>query len=77
MCRTRRDDHELVRAARDGDGRWYLGRGTGRGVWWCADSGCGEELQNGQLARSLRTAVSEGDAVALREAWKAGTGPKL
>jgi hypothetical protein len=34
-------------------------------------------LQSSQLARSLRTAVSDDDAVALREVWKAGKRLKL
>ncbi|MHB1088608.1 MAG: DUF448 domain-containing protein [Acidimicrobiales bacterium] len=67
VCRTRRADAQLVRAGRTPEGQWYLGRGPGRGVWWCANATCGAALQVGQVARALRHAVSASDMAALRE----------
>jgi len=66
VCRQRRDDAQLLRAGRDLDGRWYLGRGDGRGVWLCQGSKCVQELRASHVARSLRTAVSEGDVATVR-----------
>jgi hypothetical protein len=56
----------MLRAGRRLDGRWYLGRGPGRGVWWCQESTCGAELAVGQLARALRSAAGRSDLESLR-----------
>ena len=53
----------MLRAGRRLDGRWYLGRGPGRGVWWCQESTCGAELAVGQLARALRSAAGGASAL--------------
>ena len=66
VCRTKRDDGEMVRAGRDAYGSWYLGRGAGRGVWWCDDAHCEGALSVSHLARALRATVTEADAAALR-----------
>ncbi|MHB8380451.1 MAG: hypothetical protein ACYDB2_11195 [Acidimicrobiales bacterium] len=66
MCRTRRDDVEMTRAGRDAHGTWYLGRGVGRGVWWCVGQPCEQELRVNHVARALRTTVFESDVAALR-----------
>ncbi|HUX04583.1 MAG TPA: DUF448 domain-containing protein [Acidimicrobiales bacterium] len=67
MCRARRDDTLMVRAGRDAEARWYLGRGPGRGAWWCATTDCVGSLRASALARALRAEVSEADAQELRE----------
>jgi predicted RNA-binding protein YlxR (DUF448 family) len=67
VCRARRSDTEMVRAGRDDRGRWYQGRGVGRGVWWCDLESCEAQLGPLHLARSLRTTVLESDVVALRD----------
>jgi predicted RNA-binding protein YlxR (DUF448 family) len=59
----------MVRAGRGPDGAWYLGRGPGRGAWWCADAGCGSALGPGALARALRAPVSDAQAGSLRAIW--------
>jgi predicted RNA-binding protein YlxR (DUF448 family) len=51
----------MIRAGRDVGGQWYVGRGNGRGVWWCQESNCSELLQVGHLARALKSAVREAD----------------
>jgi hypothetical protein len=51
----------MLRAGRDADGQWYVGRGNGRGVWWCRETECGAALRVGHLARALRTPVMAGD----------------
>ncbi|MHB8335440.1 MAG: YlxR family protein, partial [Acidimicrobiales bacterium] len=61
VCRARRPDVELCRAGRGEDGSWYLGRGVGRGVWWCRDRDCGSRLRWGAVARALRSPVSAAD----------------
>ena len=55
----------MVRAGREPDGRWYTGRGAGRGVWWCVGPGCVGALGVGHLARALRAPAGEGDLEAL------------
>jgi hypothetical protein len=55
----------MDRGARNDDGSWYLGRGPGRGIWWCRGTNCRASLTAGQLARALRGPVSESDAYAL------------
>gem|GEM_PF-603694 len=66
VCRQEREDAALARAGRASDGSWYLGRGPGRGVWWCADARCASSLSAGALARALRAPVTEASAGALR-----------
>lgn len=66
VCRARRDDTEMVRAGRDAHGTWHLGRGVGRGVWWCRNATCGRALRVSHVARALRAVVSEGDVEVVR-----------
>ena len=66
VCRARRDDTEMVRAGRDAHGTWHLGRGVGRGVWWCRNAACGRALRVSHVARALRAVVSEGDVEVVR-----------
>lgn len=66
VCRATREDSQLVRAGRREDGTWYLGRGPGRGLWWCALGSCAGSLSVGAARRALRAPVSEADAEALR-----------
>ncbi|MFY9782713.1 MAG: hypothetical protein WAK12_04170 [Acidimicrobiales bacterium] len=66
MCRSVRDDSEMVRAGRDALGRWYLGRGVGRGVWWCREGHCEEGLRVTHLARALKSSVLASDVALLR-----------
>jgi predicted RNA-binding protein YlxR (DUF448 family) len=66
VCRTSREDTLLVRAGRRDDGAWYLGRGPGRGVWWCAQGSCAQRVSEGAIARALRAPVSRAEAEALR-----------
>jgi len=54
------------------DGTWYLGRGPGRGLWWC-DETCSKGLRVGHLVRALQSGASESDLEALR-ALGAGRG---
>ncbi|HXC19059.1 MAG TPA: hypothetical protein VNT80_04035 [Acidimicrobiales bacterium] len=71
VCRRVRDDAEMIRAGRD-NGTWYLGRGPGRGLWWC-DAECSKGLRVGHLARALRAGASESDLEAVR-ALESGRG---
>jgi predicted RNA-binding protein YlxR (DUF448 family) len=64
VCRARRDDGELVRVGRF-DGQWYLGRGEGRGAWFCAAGPCRDRLAVGTLTRALRAPVSDTEVAAL------------
>ena len=57
----------MIRAGRDDNGKWSIGRGPGRGIWLCADGVCSEEVQSGHIARSLRSSVSESDVEQLSE----------
>jgi len=66
VCRTVRDDTEMVRAGRDAQGAWYLGRGVGRGVWGCKEGHCEEEVRVTHVARALRGAAHESDVAALK-----------
>jgi hypothetical protein len=61
----------MTRAGRS-DGTWYLGRGPGRGLWFC-DEDCAPALRVGHLARALKAEVDEGDLEAVR-ALKPGRG---
>ncbi|HVB71661.1 MAG TPA: DUF448 domain-containing protein [Acidimicrobiales bacterium] len=61
VCRSERDDAKMTRAARLPDGSWYLGRGPGRGAWWCAQPECAAALSAGALSRALRTPVTSAD----------------
>ena len=56
----------MVRAGCGAEGEWYLGRGTGRGAWWCGDGDCASALTVGALARALRREVRASDLAALR-----------
>ena len=67
VCRTRRDDAQLVRAGRTKDAQWYLGRGPGRGAWWCDEAKCTSALRVETLTRALRVSLSVGDVVMLGE----------
>ena len=58
----------MQRGGRASDGRWYAGRGDGRGVWWCRGTGCVERLSVAHLARALKCAVNDGDLAQLRAA---------
>jgi hypothetical protein len=62
----------MVRAGRNADAQWYVGRGHGRGVWWCRETSCGAALQVGHLARALRTPVPASDLEVLLALGKAG-----
>lgn len=64
VCRVKRDDGDLVRLGRF-DGQWYVGRGDGRGAWFCAAGPCGDRLAVGPLARALRAPVSDTEVAAL------------
>ncbi|MGB8180147.1 MAG: hypothetical protein WCF63_08280 [Acidimicrobiales bacterium] len=76
MCRRRRSDDDLVRAGRTAHGTWYLGRGEGRGVWWCRDRACGGEVRVTHLARALRAGVGESEVAVVR-GLATGKTPKL
>jgi len=65
VCRRERDDAQMVRAARRPDGSWYLGRGPGRGAWWCDEPGCAAALSAGALSKALRTPVTPADVASL------------
>ncbi|MGC8498087.1 MAG: DUF448 domain-containing protein [Acidimicrobiales bacterium] len=67
MCRRTREDDELQRAGRTPDGMWYLGRGPGRGAWWCRSGPCGERLGASALARALRAPLGPAEVEALRD----------
>ncbi len=67
VCRARRGTNDLSRAGRSPAGAWYLGRGDGRGVWWCVAGSCSRGLSAARLGRALRGSVSEAEAAALRE----------
>ena len=67
VCRRRRDQGDLQRAGRSPGGVWYLGRGTGRGLWWCRGEECGSGVNLAQASRALRCSLGESDAGALRE----------
>ncbi len=56
----------MVRAGRDVGGEWYLGRGGGRGAWWCRDGECEGSLSVRALARALHREVLESDLASLR-----------
>ena len=66
VCRERRDDSVMIRAGRTAQLQWHVGRGSGRGVWWCRDGACGSGLRVGLVARALRVEVSESEVEALR-----------
>ncbi|NNN07768.1 MAG: DUF448 domain-containing protein [Acidimicrobiaceae bacterium] len=70
VCRQRLEDTELHRAGRLSKGVWYLGRGSGRGLWWCREGECAERVNQVHVARSLRCSPAEIDVVALREVAK-------
>ncbi len=70
----------MQRAGRRRDGTWYLGRGVGRGVWWCRDGSCVARLESRTLSRALRVALTAADVdnlvVLVRDA-AGSTGPGL
>jgi predicted RNA-binding protein YlxR (DUF448 family) len=72
-CRVRRDDTGMVRAGRDADAGWYLGRGTGRGVWCCREFACAKALRVSHVARALRTGVNQGDLESLLGLYNASS----
>ncbi|NNN01089.1 MAG: hypothetical protein HKL86_04575 [Acidimicrobiaceae bacterium] len=65
----------MLRAGRTPDGTWYLGRGDGRGVWWCDEVECESALRIAQLARALRTSLGERDFADFRS-LRTGSGFK-
>lgn len=67
VCRQRRGDEYLQRGGRSLDGVWYLGRGTGRGLWWCRAGECGSGVTLAHASRALRRSLGAEDVVALRE----------
>ena len=67
VCRRRREEVDLHRAGRASSGVWYLGRGTGRGLWWCREPGCALGVNLSLASRSLRCPLGDEDAVAMRE----------
>ena len=64
VCRARRDDDHLERVGRRG-GQWYVGRGEGRGAWFCVEGSCRDRLAAGQLERALRARVRDGEVAAI------------
>ena len=54
------------------DGTWYLGRGPGRGLWFC-DAECAQGLRVGHLARALKSSANDADLEAVL-ALEAGRG---
>ncbi|MGA2968424.1 MAG: YlxR family protein [Acidimicrobiales bacterium] len=72
VCRARRDDSLMVRVGRRSDGTWYVGRGSGRGIWWCRESTCEASLHVGHLARALRSSVGPGDLEVLLATYDLG-----
>ncbi|MFI5036463.1 MAG: DUF448 domain-containing protein [Acidimicrobiales bacterium] len=66
VCHATREDAQLVRAGRTPDGSWYLGRGSGRGAWWCASGACARSLSPGALARALRAPVTAAEVAVVR-----------
>ena len=67
VCRRRREEAALQRAGRTQGGVWYLGRGAGRGLWWCRNGECGSGLNLALASRALRCSLGDEDALALRE----------
>ncbi|MDE3008524.1 MAG: DUF448 domain-containing protein [Acidobacteriota bacterium] len=60
VCRTKAGATTFTRAGLREDDSWYLGRGPGRGVWWCREGECGAKLSAANLARALRREVNAG-----------------
>src|ERR1019366_1314112 len=67
VCRGRREESDLQRAGRLSKGVWYLGRGVGRGLWWCREGECAARVNLAHASRALRCSLGEFDAAALRE----------
>ncbi len=67
VCRQRREESALQRAGRSSSGVWYLGRGTGRGLWWCREGECASGVDQVRASRALRCSVADEDVEALRE----------
>ena len=70
-CREQREQRALTRLVRGADGSVRLdeqGRTPGRGAYLCEAASCWERaLQDGQLDRALRTAVTAGDRATLQD----------
>jgi hypothetical protein len=49
-----------------------VGRGAGRGAWWCRESACGSALSVGHLVRALGVVVEGRDADVLLALCSAG-----
>lgn len=62
MCRQRRPDAELTRAGRASDGVWYIGRGDGRGLWWCSTGACVQQLNRGHAQKAIRRGLNDTEA---------------
>ncbi len=63
----------MVRLGRGAAG-WYLGRGTGRGAWCCADTLCVTRLSARSLSRALRGEVTEVDLESVQRLWRGREG---
>jgi predicted RNA-binding protein YlxR (DUF448 family) len=70
-CRTRRPKRELVRVVRTPEGEVVVdetGKRSGRGGYLCPRPSCWQDaLSKGQLARALRTKLTEEEKARLRE----------
>ncbi|MBA3283035.1 MAG: YlxR family protein [Acidimicrobiia bacterium] len=76
-CRQRRQQAELTRIVRAGDGSLAIGRTLhGRGAWLCrASTECLElAARQGGFARAFRASVRSSDVDALRVGWPDGDG---
>lgn len=67
VCRRRREAADLQRGGRVSEGVWYLGRGVGRGVWWCRDGDCAHLVSGAHASRALRCPLGEIDVTALHQ----------
>lgn len=67
VCRRRREEAELQRAGLDDRGQWYLGRGDGRGLWWCREGECASGVDLARASRALKRALRAEDVQGLRE----------
>ena len=69
-CRRTRQQHVLIRLVRSPAGAVAVdrqGRAPGRGAYLCPDRGCWHDALAGpQLARALRTVLSDSDRARLR-----------
>ena len=67
VCRRRREEVELQRAGLDAANQWYLGRGEGRGLWWCREGECASGVSLAQASRALKRDLRAEDVQGLRE----------